>query len=54
MTPKRGFDGSCLDLAEYFLQDSVVPAGKVGEFAQLLAQHIQDAIEDWLRENVDV
>jgi hypothetical protein len=38
------YDPECLKLAEYFLADE-----HVGEREQdLLAQHIQTAIEDWL------
>jgi len=37
------FDRQCLDLAQFFLQDE--PAFRY--LASDLAQHIQNAIEDW-------
>lgn len=39
-----GFDPQCRDLAEYFLPKAASERLKVE-----LAQHIQDAIEDWIR-----
>lgn len=38
----KGYDEKCGDLARYFL-----PEGTIAEGAAL-AQHIQDAVEDWL------
>lgn len=40
---REGFDTKCLDLAEYFLNP-----GAPREMAYDLAQHIQNAIESWL------
>jgi hypothetical protein len=40
------YDPKCNELAEYFLLKSSSQADKEG-----LSQHIQDAVEDWLREN---
>lgn len=38
------FDPKCYELAEYFLP-SGLPSGRL---LDELAQHIQDAVEDWL------
>lgn len=53
MDQQFSFDEECLVLAQDFLEDSVIPAGKFKDFSRLLAQHIQNAIEDWMRENVN-
>jgi len=42
------FDPMCLEMAVWFL-----PAGATLRQAEELAQHIQDAAEDWLRANSD-
>jgi hexokinase len=48
--PRRfSYDARCEDLAEYFLSDEAHD----DEHVQKLAQTIQDAIEDWLREKND-
>lgn len=39
---KKAFDPKCLELAEYFLADSATLAQR-----NALAQHIQEAVEDW-------
>jgi len=41
----KGYDEKCGELAKYFLPDSN------SEATALLAQHIQDSIEDWLASN---
>jgi hypothetical protein len=41
------YDPECLKLAEYFLVDE---GAERKHLADKLAQHIQDAIEDWLRD----
>lgn len=42
------YDPKCLELAEYFLSDRK-KTPLVLEMTPLLAQHIQDAVEDWMR-----
>jgi hypothetical protein len=44
--PRFSYDPRCEDLALYFLSDEVHD----DEHVQKLAQTIQDAIEDWLRD----
>jgi len=39
-----GFDPKCFHLAEHFLEGDGSPSEHIG-----LAQHIQDAVEDWFR-----
>jgi hypothetical protein len=41
------YDPECMKLADYFLDESVVADRQ--HLIGSLAQHIQDAIEDWLR-----
>lgn len=43
------YDEECLELAKYFLIDTI--ARKDKEKQEELAQHIQDEIERWLKEN---
>ncbi len=46
-------DPKCYELAEYFLDDETLRGAHIvvdqRHMKSLLAQHIQDAIEDWLR-----
>lgn len=44
--PRFSYDAQCEELAEHFLSDETHDH----EHVQKLAQTIQDAIEDWLRE----
>lgn len=44
ITRKRSYDSECFELAQYFLRDE--PSLREG--CSDLAQHIQDAIEDWI------
>jgi hypothetical protein len=52
--PRFSYDERCEDLAMYFLSDVPHNNGPEDcahcELARKLAQTIQDAIEDWLRE----
>ncbi len=43
---KKGYEVKCYDLAVWFLEDHFDPVPFLK--AQELAQHIQDAIENWL------
>jgi hypothetical protein len=43
------YDPECELLAVYFLEGFHAPGGVPRGPAQVLAQHIQDAVEDWLR-----
>jgi len=43
------YDAECARLAEYFLDGT--KADKDAESTEALAQHIQEAIEDWLEEH---
>ena len=42
--PRFSYDEACEVLARHFLQDDIY----TDEAARLLAQHIQEAIEDWI------
>lgn len=42
------YDPKCQDLADYFL-----PSGATERLKNGLAQHIQDAVEDWLKSEHD-
>lgn len=44
----RAFDPHCLELAEDFLSDEAATKHDCTR----LAQHIQNAIEDWIAENI--
>jgi hypothetical protein len=53
--PRFSYDEQCADLAEHFLSDEVPHNNGPEkcahcELVRKLAQTIQDAIEDWLRE----
>ena len=44
------YDPQCLLLAEYFLANVVPVEGDQKRLADKLAQHIEDAIDDWVRQ----
>jgi hypothetical protein len=47
------YDQKCLDLAEAFLSDEMNPTNpRFSKLAGQLAQHIQDAIEDFIEMEV--
>lgn len=49
---KKGFDPKCRDLAEHFYTDMPPRSSTLAEETEQvddLAQHIQNAVEDWFR-----
>jgi hypothetical protein len=44
------YDPQCLFLAEYFLATVVTVEGDQTRLADKLAQHIEDAIDEWVRQ----
>jgi len=49
MSKELNYDPECENLARYFLSDKARP-----ETVQCLAQHIQNAVEDWITAGVIV
>lgn len=45
---KMSVDGMCWELAEHFLRDEPIAEENRAAMTEALAQHIQEAVENWL------